>query len=666
MTCTRAWKKASSCGPCLPLTEPHMARGRSQQYIFSGIARGYASQAPGSSPPSRLSSGAARYMSAASSARAMKRALDRDVIVSVLEVSATKRDAKGYLQKYTSRNQKNTKNPKNPKALADTPKFVQAGANQDALPDAPQPLHVAIMRFRAPQEIDSETLRGVGKTLAQLRKLGLSSVVVVDCGVEESRLVVQDQVFRLCEAIDAYGEPGTRLVKDIFYHRAPSSETSPSFLSTDIHLEDRGLIERMLRDGKIPVIPSVVARDVTRPSQPIDSNKIVLALTRYFAGLQFNDRTESNGEDAELVRPKTVASVERIILLDPLGAIPATGRRAWHRFINIEQEYTSIMKELMGPDGSPLAHENPARASVTAHAANLDLARDALAMLPSTSSALITTPSAAANTHVPSSGSSTSITSFDFGDMVTTRRKKNPLIHNLLTDKPVFSSSLPVPRAHIDAKPLASELSSVSTLLKRGMPLTVFPDARLNSWRPPVPGGPRLRLTDNCIDLPRLVHLIEDSFGRKLDVKDYLKRVNDNLAGIIIAGEYEGGAILTWEIPDGLDERTAYEQRRLVPYLDKFAVLKKSQGSGGVADVVFNAMVRGAFPDGVCWRSRKDNPVNKWYFERSAGTEKLPGCNWTMFWTTPGLDSRHPALLDYESVCRGVEPSWADNKHILD
>jgi amino-acid N-acetyltransferase len=173
-------------------------------------------------------------------------------------------------------------------------------------------------------------------------------------------------------------------------------------------------------------------------------------------------------------------------------------------------------------------------------------------------------------------------------------------------------------------------------------------------------------LTDKCIDLPRLVHLIEDSFGRKLDVDDYLNRVNENLAGVIIAGEYEGGAILTWEKPEGLDDQTAYEQGRYVPYLDKFAVLRKSQGSGGCADIVFNAMVRGCLPDGVSWRSRKDNPVNKWYFERSLGTSKLSGCNWTMFWTTPNLDNQSPILRDYESVCRGVEPSWADNKHILD
>jgi len=166
--------------------------------------------------------------------------------------------------------------------------------------------------------------------------------------------------------------------------------------------------------------------------------------------------------------------------------------------------------------------------------------------------------------------------------------------------------------------------------------------------------------------LPRLVYLIEDSFNRKLDVQHYLNRVNENLAGVIVAGEYEGGAILTWEQPEGLDYRTAYEQGRLVPYLDKFAVLKSRQGSGGVADILFNAMVGDCFPDGVSWRSRKDNPVNKWYFQRSAGTCELSDSNWTMFWTTLGLDARHPTVKDYESVCRTVEPSWSDKKHILD
>jgi amino-acid N-acetyltransferase len=174
-------------------------------------------------------------------------------------------------------------------------------------------------------------------------------------------------------------------------------------------------------------------------------------------------------------------------------------------------------------------------------------------------------------------------------------------------------------------------------------------------------------LTDSKIDLPRLVHLIEDSFGRKLDVKDYLKRVNGRIAGVIIAGEYEGGALLTWETPPGVKDDGSPESRaRMIPYLDKFAVLKRSQGSGGVADLIFKAMVRDCFPNGVVWRSRKDNPVNKWYFERSRGTWKLPGMGWTMFWTTPELSLDKQLFLDCEGVCRGIEPSWADNKAILD
>jgi amino-acid N-acetyltransferase len=158
------------------------------------------------------------------------------------------------------------------------------------------------------------------------------------------------------------------------------------------------------------------------------------------------------------------------------------------------------------------------------------------------------------------------------------------------------------------------------------------------------------------------VHLIEDSFSRQLDVPHYISRIESSLAGIIIAGGYEGGAILTWENPPHKSPLTAPK----VPYLDKFAVLKRSQGAGGVADIVFNAMVRNCFPDGVCWRSRTDNPVNKWYFERAKGTWKIPGSNWTMFWTTEGVEKGDDTFLDYEAVCRSVVPSWADKKAVVD
>jgi amino-acid N-acetyltransferase len=297
------------------------------------------------------------------------------------------------------------------------------------------------------------------------------------------------------------------------------------------------------------------------------------------------------------------------------------------------------------------------------HLANLRLMQRSLAYLSPSSSGIITTPQDAANSSRPTED----ITQFS---TVGTRKKRNPLLHNLLTDKPAHSASLPLGRLEGNVGSTAdNNMNPVvhSTFVKKGMPLTVIPHPHVKEWTAANDGEPRLTLDDPRIDLPRLVHLIEDSFNRKLDLKHYLDRVNGRIAGLIIAGEYEGGAILTWETPPGVvDDGSQASLNRMVPYLDKFAVLKRSQGAGGVADIVFNAMVRGCFPRGVCWRSRQDNPVNKWYFERARGSWRIPQSNWTMFWTTPGVPESDQMFLDYEGVCRNVVPSWADNHHIID
>lgn len=587
----------------------------------------------------------------------------------MLEASATRRDAKGYLQKYAS------KKPK-PRPTTDAPRFVQ-GVQQDEerQPADMEPTNVAIVKLRAPQQLPQDTLNGIAKTLSQLRVLGLLAVVVVDCGIDGSRATCEHEALRLCEAVDSsFGQAGAKLAGSIFVRRPPKDAAALSPIFSDgMRVDDQGLLDRALRHGMIIVVPSLARRDDVSSPQPADAHETVLALTKYLTGMQFEaPDADSVPHDTAETRPRRLASVERIILLDPLGGTPMSGQpNVSHRFINLEQEYSTLIRHLMAPQGSSVSETGRTKLPGPTHAANLSLAKDALSLLPPSSSALITTPLAAANTKpnvLPDpSEAAPGLSPFGFDQMVTTRKQRNPLLHNLLTDRPVFSPSLPRQRIQDGTHGcLQTADSSAATLVKRGMPVTIYPDPRVSPWRPPKPGSPRLRLTDTCIDLPRLVHLIEDSFGRKLDVKDYLDRVNDNLAGIIIAGEYEGGAILTWERPGDVDEQDAHAGGRLVPYLDKFAVLKSRQGSAGVADIVFNAMVQDCFPDGVCWRSRKDNPVNKWYFERSTGTSKLSDSGWTMFWTTLGLGSRHPTLMDYETVCRGVQPSWADNKHVLD
>jgi amino-acid N-acetyltransferase len=241
--------------------------------------------------------------------------------------------------------------------------------------------------------------------------------------------------------------------------------------------------------------------------------------------------------------------------------------------------------------------------------------------------------------------------------VVRTRVAQNPLIHNLLTDKPIYSSSLPIRRIYAGRG--ASDAGNVdepirATLVKRGLPLTIYPDPRVKPWTPPVSSADKPRLTDARIDLERLTSLINDSFGRRLDVEHYLNRVNQNLAGVVVAGNYEGCAILTWEI--AVDSDTG--RQTTVPYLDKFAVLRSRQGNSGVADFLFNALAQDCFPDGLCWRSRKTNPVNKWYFERSTGFLNLEDTDWTMFWIGLNVRCGSTLLNAYEAVCRSIEPSW--------
>jgi amino-acid N-acetyltransferase len=660
--------------------------------------------------------------------------------MSVLGSSATKREARSYLQRFTPSKtfpSLTTKPPSSPTpetavqtsynngvnlggfygpaAVAQSPKFGQQPEKQVKPTEGPQ-LHIALVKIRDPQHLDDDTLYGIGKTLSQLGRLGLISAVVIDCNEGSSigpnpdanwRTLATGQANRIVAAIDANSETGARLVDNVIGVSEKDVETGvKAFTQGKTNVKFRKLLMTPLRRGVIPVIPSVGYSDATQTAIPVKASDVVLALTRELAGLQPANLPD---EDPDAIRERLQAlrnevSLDRLIILDPLGGIPTSDRpNGYHVFLNMEQEFEPAKRDLLmpkslGSDGcylrnqlkenriSDLGSSNPLSKFVETefgpgpsgvsnstpktvetpcpnnlrHLENLELVRWVLAMLPRSSSALLTTPEEAAN-----SGKQPD-TPFQAAG-VGTRRQQNPLIHNLLTDKPVFSSSLPMGRlassALIKEKESFSPAASITqtTFAKHGMSVTIFPDPKIIPWEPPIPGKPHMTLSDSHIDLPRLVHLIEDSFGRKLDVKDFLKRVNGRIAGVIIAGEYEGGALLTWETPPGVVDDGSLESRaRMVPYLDKFAVLKKSQGAGGHADLLFKAMVRDCFPSGCVWRSRKDNAVNKWYFERSRGTWKLPGTNWTMFWTTPDLSMDKQLFRDYEAVCRGVVPSWAD------
>ncbi|KAI1961459.1 Amino-acid acetyltransferase, mitochondrial [Ophidiomyces ophidiicola] len=665
--------------------------------------------------------------------QAKEKEAEKDFYLSLLSSASTKREVKSYLSRFKT--QKSTSNdtrkpdpphratpPHNlePKTglktqsklgvnlgnifgdsatVENVPVFTQdpIHVRTDGMEATPEKLHVALVELRKPQLLNDHILHGVGQTLSQLSRLGMSCCVVIDAGgsLDEMshRHISKQQADRLSAAIDANHGPDSRRI-DSAIAVSPESNMKVSVLS-------RNLLLSPLRQGHVVVVAPVGYTTDTQRAVPVPAGKILLALTKELAGLEINS---SPDEDAITTagRAKYLQmeiSLDRLIILDPSGGIPSLKERP-HVFVNLEQEYDDIMEELnqklngtdyhtsskpqdineispfhfgrsnpiskfVDEEVVPLPKESGGSGrteTVDDHLNNLTLLQQTLSYLPPSSSGIIVTPYEIATSPDETPDASTL-------SAVGTRRSRNPLIHNLLTDRPILSASLPLGRicARNGATPPSQTLATHSTFVKRGMPLTLLPDPRVRTWTPDNFGDHILTLDDSRIDLQRLVYLIEDSFDRKLDARRYIDRVNKRLAGLIIAGEYEGGAILTWETPPGVPDDGSEESRsRMVPYLDKFAVLKRSQGAGGVSDIVFNAMVRTCFPNGVCWRSRADNPVNKWYFERSRGTWKLPGTNWTMFWTTDGVPENQQKFWDYEGVCRSIVPTWADNKQQVD
>lgn len=64
-----------------------------------------------------------------------------------------------------------------------------------------------------------------------------------------------------------------------------------------------------------------------------------------------------------------------------------------------------------------------------------------------------------------------------------------------------------------------------------------------------------------------------------------------------------------------------------VPYLCKFSVHPKAQGTG-IADILWQT-IRRDHAD-LFWRSRADNNINNWYFQRAHGNCRVD--RWKVFW----------------------------------
>lgn len=301
----------------------------------------------------------------------------------------------------------------------------------------------------------------------------------------------------------------------------------------------------------------------------------------------------------------------RLLIINREGGVPSYARNGLpHLSINLASEHEFITRTFR----NPWQETHPTALS------NLSLASDCLDNMPSHGSALI-----------------------------VSHRSPAALIANLITNKPAFSASLP--------HSLLSEgriTPHTPTLIRKGLPIKVIRSMAE-------------------VDRTKLTSLLERSFGRVLDQASFYARLESHLDFLIVAGDYAGAALCTHErpkLPDAVDPQS-------ICYLDKFAVLPAHQGDGTV-DFLWVALRDETFGLGLTdaananvgslsgvgrgrdlvWRSRADNPVNKWYYERSNGF--VTRGKWKLFWCDAEERMRRMAA---EQGDGGVAPTIAGDEH---
>ncbi|KAK0556168.1 Amino-acid acetyltransferase, mitochondrial [Tilletia horrida] len=317
----------------------------------------------------------------------------------------------------------------------------------------------------------------------------------------------------------------------------------------------------------------------------------------------------------------------RLMVINREGGIPSHARGGNpHLSINLASEYSQIHRTFIWNR----SHLSALR--------NLRTVKDCLAYMP----------------HPTSSG------------VVVSHRSPKSLIANLITNKAAHSPSLP--HRLLEGR---NDVRHTPTIVRWGLPVRVLE-----------------RYED--LELEKLADLLEISFGKKLDRVNYFERLRKRLDFVIVAGDYQGAAIVTKEWAPGEEEEKAAEAKErasktasnassgagsaLLPdeevdanaasklidsitdtsqeplsvplepiaYLDKFAVLPSLRGSGvvdflwgalrdevhglGLLDALNENGGKGGFGAGrdLVWKSRGENTVNRWYFERSNGFVRIP------------------------------------------
>ncbi|KAJ3286528.1 Amino-acid acetyltransferase, mitochondrial [Borealophlyctis nickersoniae] len=449
---------------------------------------------------------------------------------------------------------------------------VHASKADEILIHSQRQEHLGLIKLEG--GLPSDQLKAFAETLVQLQKLGLTPLVVLDSdginSVRERRVVepfstaraprrrvdtmglnnedkamrdaIMSELFRVAEAIDEAGGRAMALYGGVFKRNEYGlSEPGDNLTSAtnSVSVELKPL-QAALAMHQIPVLAPMGTVEPASLNCILPARHALVALSR------------------TLLAESTVGLPVKMVIVNGRGGVSVRGQPLG--FVNLEDEFNQVRSGIedsatvVSPpseNGSqePFQHERLAISQLN----DLETAQTVLSILPSSSSAVIASAASSA-----------------------------ALISNLITDKPLSSASIPQPYPkthHNSAAPVIPP-----TVLRRGLKVD-FHSSLVT------------------LDQPALTKLLESSFKKKLDDSGFWTRIQQVLDGVIVAGAYDGAAIVTIEKDPTVNGGDG------IPYLDKFSVAPTSQGIG-VADILWKQLKK-RYPD-LVWRSRADNPVNKW------------------------------------------------------
>ncbi|KAK7059119.1 Amino-acid acetyltransferase, mitochondrial [Paramarasmius palmivorus] len=517
---------------------------------------------------------------------------DNDFILSILRANPSLRDSRSYLASFGPRPKHPITEPQQQKLpITPIPESIPATHHQPptttstpqtttATQLTPSPLiasilnpithRTALVKIQGP--FTDVQLESIARGMVYLEKLGLVSVIVIDNaekprGEQNERNEIVEETMRVVSALERQGARA-RPVLGAVVRLGPKRGEEEEGLEAHTFPEDLIPIRSALKAGEIPVIPPFALDSFCR-SVRVDANDVLGALAKGMVEVGMKDpSTQTQDEEVDL-------TPLRLMIINREGGIPSYARSGLpHLLINLDSEHEHIRETF----------REEWRSTHPTSLSNLSLARTCLRYMPPTSSAVM-----------------------------VSHRSQSSLIGNLITNKPAVSSSLP----HALLQGNRKLTPHTPTLLRKGLPIRVIK-------------------TVEGIDKPKMKALLEQSFGRTLDEEAFYARLEKTLDFVIVAGDYVGSAIVT------------NEGEEKISYLDKFAVLPKHQGDGTV-DFLWVALHDESYglghpssvnPNGgkegrgegrdLVWRSRGNNPVNKWYFERSSGHVRMG--DWVLFW----------------------------------